>query len=208
MEDGAVSIAGLVFGVAASTNDSRIILLAGATGAAAGAVSMMAGTYLDVTSERDRAAALVAEARARIAADPTAELARAVTRLGAGGFTAEEAEVVRIALARNPGALLDLTAAFELGLSPASRASARAHALWMFVADLVAAATPVLPFAILPIGPARLTSLAMTATLLVGLGIGRARIGRRSIARTTAQTLAIAGAAGAAGVAIGRLVMG
>jgi len=46
MEDGAVSIAGLVFGVAASTNDRSIVILAGAAGAVAGAVSMMAGTYL------------------------------------------------------------------------------------------------------------------------------------------------------------------
>ena len=44
MEDGAVSVAGLVFGVAASTSDSRIVLLAGGSGAIAGAVSMMAGT--------------------------------------------------------------------------------------------------------------------------------------------------------------------
>ncbi len=60
-----VSVAGLVFGVAASTSDSQIVLLAGATGAVAGAVSMMAGTYLDVHSERSRAAALVDRARAR-----------------------------------------------------------------------------------------------------------------------------------------------
>jgi len=44
MEDGAVSVAGLVFGVAASTNDAQIVQLAGAAGAIAGAVSMMAGT--------------------------------------------------------------------------------------------------------------------------------------------------------------------
>src|SRR5665647_1477176 len=72
MEDGAVSIAGLVFGVAASTNDRSIVLLAGAAGAVAGAVSMMAGTYLDVQSERHRADALVEAARGRIALDPGA----------------------------------------------------------------------------------------------------------------------------------------
>jgi hypothetical protein len=47
MEDGTVSIFGLVFGVALSAPDSRTVLLAGATGAAAAAVSMMAGSYLD-----------------------------------------------------------------------------------------------------------------------------------------------------------------
>jgi VIT family len=48
MEDGTVSIFGLVFGVASSTSSSSVVLLAGATGAIAAAVSMMAGTFLDV----------------------------------------------------------------------------------------------------------------------------------------------------------------
>ena len=70
MEDGTVSIFGLVFGVAASVPDSRAVLLAGGTGAVAAAVSMMAGTFLDVESTDDQAAARVADARARYEADP------------------------------------------------------------------------------------------------------------------------------------------
>lgn len=52
MEDGTVSIFGLVFGVAASASNDKAVLLAGATGAVAAAVSMMAGAYLDVSSRR------------------------------------------------------------------------------------------------------------------------------------------------------------
>ena len=211
MEDGAVSIAGLVFGVAASTSDSQIVLLAGATGAAAGAVSMMAGTYLDVQSSRDRANALIAHARDRLARDPGAHGAhgaRITARLQAAGFSPEEAATVTTALARNPEAMLAYVAAFELGLGRGSRDSATVHALWMFLADLAAAATPVIPFALFTIGTARIVSLVLTVALLTVLGIARARIARRSIVRMTAQTLAIAGAAGAAGVLIGRLVSG
>jgi VIT1/CCC1 family predicted Fe2+/Mn2+ transporter len=53
MEDGTVSIFGLVFGVAISTDDPKTVLIAGASGAAAAAVSMMAGAYLDAESVRD-----------------------------------------------------------------------------------------------------------------------------------------------------------
>ena len=70
MEDGTVSIFGLVFGVAASAPNSGAVLLAGGTGAIAAAVSMMAGTFLDVESTNDQAAARVADARARYEADP------------------------------------------------------------------------------------------------------------------------------------------
>jgi VIT1/CCC1 family predicted Fe2+/Mn2+ transporter len=208
MEDGAVSIAGLVFGVAASTNDSQVVLLAGATGAAAGAVSMMAGTYLDVQSVRDRAAALRAKARVAIEADPEGHRRRAEERLVVNGFTPEEAEAVGAALARNPVAMLEFVSAFELEIGGAPRESPAVHAAWMFVADLSAAATPVIPFALLPLETARVVSLVITTVLLICLGLGRARVARAGYLATTLQTLAIAAAAAAAGVLIGRLVIG
>src|SRR6476620_10723565 len=52
MEDGTVSIFGLVFGVAASSTSSAPVLLAGATGAVSAAVSRMAGVFLDVQTSR------------------------------------------------------------------------------------------------------------------------------------------------------------
>jgi len=50
MEDGTVSIFGLIFGVAATTTDTETVLVAGASGAAAAADSMIAGAYLDVAT--------------------------------------------------------------------------------------------------------------------------------------------------------------
>jgi VIT1/CCC1 family predicted Fe2+/Mn2+ transporter len=207
MEDGAVSIAGLVFGVAASTSDTHVVLLAGATGAAAGAVSMMAGTYLDVVSTRDRSAALRTEARRRIARDGARVARRAEERLRGAGFSDAEASATAAALGRNPDALLEFVAAFELGLGREARESSWAHAAWMFIADLIAAATPVLPFALLDMDAARAVSLVTTTVLLVVLGLGRARITHRNVLVTTIQTLAIAAAAAVAGIVIGRLVI-
>lgn len=206
MEDGAVSIAGLVFGVAASTNDAQIVVLAGATGAVAGAVSMMAGTYLDVHSERSLAAAQVTDARAALAADPEAALARVGGRLRGAGFTAAETDATVSGLRRNPEALLGYVAAFELGVPTKTESSPRAHALWMFVADLFAAGVPVVPFLLFPIDTARIVSLVVTGALMAALGVARGRIGRESVYRTALQTMGIAGAAALAGVLIGRLV--
>jgi VIT1/CCC1 family predicted Fe2+/Mn2+ transporter len=208
MEDGAVSIAGLVFGVAFSTNDPQVVLLAGATGAAAGAVSMMAGTYLDVQSVRDRAAVLRARARLDIEADPEGHRRRLEERLIVQGFTEDEAATAGAALARNHDAMLEFVSAFELEIGSAPRESPAVHAAWMFVADLFAAATPVIPFALLPLETARVASLVLTTLLLVGLGIGRARVAHTGYLATTLQTLAIAAAAAAAGVLIGRVVTG
>jgi predicted membrane protein (TIGR00267 family) len=78
----------------------------------------------------------------------------------------------------------------------------------MFVADIFAAATPVLPFVFFPIATARMVSLSITALLLVLLGIGRGLIARRPVLQTAAETLGVATAAAVAGVLIGRLVGG
>ncbi len=207
MEDGAVSVAGLVFGVAASTNDSRIVLLAGAAGAISGAVSMMAGTYLDVHSEHSRSTGLVTKARDSIAADPAAAQAHVGVQLAAAGFTEAEAAGVIAAFARNPEAHLAYVSAFDLGVAPGAGSAPWSHAIWMFVADLFAASVPVIPFALFPIETARFVSLVVTGVLMALLGVARGRIGHEPVYRTALQTMGIAGAAALSGVLIGRVVM-
>ncbi len=208
MEDGAVSIFGLVFGVAAAGSTSQAVVLAGATGAVAAAVSMMAGAFLDTQSVRDRARAEIEAKREELAKDPDGVRARIAGRLRGIGFTGDEATVVVTALTREPGAMLAYEEAVELRLGDAAHQDPRAHAAWMFGADVIAAAVPVLPFVFLPIDQARVVSLVVTTTLLVILGIGRGVLAKRSVFVTTLETLAIAAAAAIAGVAIGRLVGG
>lgn len=206
MSDGAVSVAGLVFGVAASTSDSELVLLAGATGAIAGAVSMMAGTYLDAQSERDRMDALVAMAEERAAREPEPYLLRARKRLVAAGYTEREADATLEIFRRNPEALFDHIVAYELGGGGAEPVPPLTHAAWMFIADILAASVPVLPFAFFEIGTARIVSLIITGGLMALLGYARGRIGQVNVPWAVAQTMLIAGVAALAGVGIGHLV--
>ena len=81
--------------------------------------------------------------------------------------------------------------------------SALVRSLWMLVADFLAAAIPILPFAFLPVSQGRIVSAGITTLLLIALGIGRARIGGRNIPRTVIETVAIGVAAALAGVGIG-----
>lgn len=206
MEDGAVSVSGLVFGVAAGTSDSSLVVLAGATGAIAGAVSMMAGRYLDVQSVGHRGEELLNTTRQHIAHAPRPYLDRAAHRLRAAGLTLEEATTVVEVFERNPDALLDHVAAYEIGLAVQTQGSPLFHALWMFVADLIAAGVPVIPFVFLPIQTAVVVALVATGLWMALLGIARGRIGGVNIWRSAVQTMAIAGAAALAGVLMGRLV--
>src|SRR5579859_642464 len=108
MEDGTVSIFGLVFGVAASASNSQTVLLAGATGAAAAAVSMMAGTYLDVETARGQARAQLSQERAEIVHEPEKEAKELDERLRGAGFDDRERGVIVSALRRMPDTWLSL----------------------------------------------------------------------------------------------------
>jgi uncharacterized membrane protein YebE (DUF533 family) len=129
MEDGTVSIFGLVFGMALSAPDSRAVLLAGATGAAAAAVSMMAGSYLDAKSEADAAAAQAARSPQSVRVDDEALAARITDRLVAAGIAPAGTDALRRALVE-PGAV----AALRDELTPAAPragASPTAHIGWL-----------------------------------------------------------------------------
>src|SRR3569623_931077 len=71
--DGIVSTASLILGVAAASAAKSDILLAGAAGLVAGAMSMAAGEYVSVSSQADTEHADLAREKAELAEDPTAE---------------------------------------------------------------------------------------------------------------------------------------
>ena len=206
MEDGTVSIFGLVFGVAAASPDSRAVLLAGGTGAISAAVSMMAGTFLDVESSNDQAAARAAEQRARYEADPVQEDQAVHRRLVSAGLSDSEAATVTGIVGKHPETRLEIAAAVDPGADGGARQNPVVQSLWMFFTDLFAAAVPVVPFALFSLATARIVSLSVTFALLVFLGIGRGVVGHRRILPTIAETIGIAAAAAIAGLAIGKLI--
>ena len=202
MEDGTVSIFGLIFGVAATTSNTATVLIAGASGAVAAAVSMMAGAYLDVETTRDAINAKRASLQSDAALSDAA--ASLPSRLAAAGLRAQQSAALASAVQNDrdalSGLLLALQGTADVTLNP------WVQALWMLLADFAAAAVPILPFVFLPITRARVVSGVVTIALLIALGVGRARVASRSITRTVIETVSIGIAAALAGVAISVLI--
>lgn len=92
--DGIVSIAGLVVGVAGATDSRSIILTAGVAGVVAGALSMAAGEYVSVSSQRDSEKALLDKEHSSIKANPQAELKELALIYEAKGLTPHTAAKV------------------------------------------------------------------------------------------------------------------
>ena len=204
MEDGTVSIFGLIFGVAATTTSTATVLIAGASGAVAAAVSMMAGAYLDVETTRDRINANRAFLQSDVTRDSATVAASLSNRLAKAGLTPQQSAALAGAVQNNRQAFAGLLLALQ-GVPDAPQ-NPWEQALWMLLADFFAAAVPILPFVFVPIPQARIISGVVTLALLVVLGIGRARIAKRSIVRTVAETVSIGIAAALAGVIIGVLI--
>jgi vacuolar iron transporter family protein len=196
MEDGTVSIFGLIFGVAATTTSTKTVLIAGASGAVAAAVSMMAGAYLDAETTRDQT-----DAVSLVTGSSGLSLSR---RLASAGLTPEQSDALTAAVQNDrnaaDGLLLALKGTAKAPLNPLEQA------LWMLFADFFAAAVPILPFVFLPISQARIVSGIVTVALLIGLGIGRAQLGKRTVIRTVAETVSMGVGAAIAGVAISVLI--
>ncbi|HJE57318.1 MAG TPA: VIT family protein [Nocardiopsis listeri] len=113
--DGIVSTAGLVVGVAGATPHREALLVAGVAGTLAGALSMAAGEYVSVSTQRDTERAAIAHERRELIEDPEGELAELAGMYRARGLSEELAEKVAEELTEHD--VLRAHVEVELGLN-------------------------------------------------------------------------------------------
>jgi vacuolar iron transporter family protein len=186
--DGIVSTAGLVIGVAAATTDRGAILTAGLAGLAAGAMSMAAGEYVSVSTQRDTEQALLAKERHELREMPEEELAELTSLYEDRGLTPELAHQVAVQLTEHDA--LAAHAEVELGIDP-NELTNPWHAAWAsMIAFTVGAVLPLLAILLPPPGGrVPVTALAVVAALVLtgwlSASLGGARI-RPAIVRNLA----------------------
>ena len=203
--DGLISTASLVVGVAASGVPREAVLVAGIAGLVAGAMSMAAGEYVSVSSQADTERADLARERRELASDPDAEHAELASIYVARGLTPELAE--RVATELSARDALSAHARDELGLSDVMTARPLQAALASAAAFGVGAILPVLIVVFVP--PQRLAVLVTGSALLLlaVLGAVAAQIGGASIPRG-ALRVAFWGASAMAASALVGLLLG
>ncbi|MDQ1710186.1 MAG: vacuolar iron transporter family protein [Frankiaceae bacterium] len=173
--DGIVSIAGLVVGVAGATTSRGSILTVGAAGLVAGAVSMSLGEYVSVSSQRDSEHALLAKERRELAESPEAELAELVGIYRNKGLSPETAKLVAEELTAIDPFAAHVDA--ELGIDPNALTSAWNAAAASVVAFTLGGLLPLLAILLPPVSArvpvtfaAVLVALALTGTVSARIG--------------------------------------
>ena len=173
--DGIVSTASLVVGVAGATSDRGALVTAGIAGLFAGALSMAVGEYVSVSTQRDSERALVATERRELVDDPEGELRELAQIYETKGLSAEVAE--RVAQELTDHDALAAHADVELHLDPDELTSPWQAGAASFVAFTVGALLPLLAIALAPADirvaitfVAVLAGLALTGALSARLG--------------------------------------
>ncbi|MFJ8866463.1 VIT family protein [Streptomyces sp. NPDC102473] len=193
--DGVVSTAGLVVGVAGATDDRSTLLTAGLAGLLAGSLSMAAGEYVSVSTQRDSEKAALATEERELEETPEAELAELTGLLEEKGLSNELAREAAVQLTQRDA--LRAHAEVELGIDPDELTNPWHAAGASFLAFTVGALLPLLAI-VLPPPSARLpvTVLSVLAALALtgwrSARLGGAPAGRAVLRNMTGGAVAMA----------------
>ena len=200
--DGLISTASLVVGVASAGAPRGTVLLTGIAGLVAGAMSMAAGEYVSVSSQADTEQADLARERRELAADPAAEHAELTGIYVERGLDRSLAEQVARQLAAHDA--LEAHARDELGLSEIHAARPLQAALASAASFAVGAAAPVAMSAIVDARSVTVVVSAATLALLTILGALAASAGGASRIRGAVRVAVWGVAAMGASALVGR----
>jgi len=201
--DGLISTASLVVGVAASGTARGAVLIAGVAGLVAGSMSMAAGEYVSVSSQADTESADMARERHELATQPDAEKDELTRIYEDRGLTPELARQVADQLMERDA--LGAHARDELGLFEATAARPIQAALASAIAFAVGAALPVIIAAIAPTAMLSGLVTASALLLLVVLGALAARVGGAGMVRGALRVAFWGALAMAISAGVGRL---
>lgn len=187
--DGIVSTAGIVMGVAGATADRQALLIAGMAGLVAGALSMAGGEYVSVSSQKDTEIAHLARQARELAEQPEVELAVLARIYHGKGLSPATAEIVARELTHHDA--LAAHAEAELGISAEERTSPVHAALASAIAFFLGALIPLAAILLSPVGSRVAVTVAAVGVALALTGWTSARLGGAGAARPITRNLVV-----------------
>jgi VIT1/CCC1 family predicted Fe2+/Mn2+ transporter len=207
VNDGLVSNTSLIMGVAGASASGEAILTSGIAGLLAGALSMAAGEYVSMRSQREMFEYQIGLERDELDEYPEEEAEELALIYSARGMDLDEARGVTRELMKNPEAALDALAREELGLNPDDLGSPWGAAVFSFLAFAIGAALPLVPFLLgLPVDRSVKTAAVLAGVALFGVGATLSLFTGRSAVRGGIRMVLIGAGAGAVTWLIGSLL--
>lgn len=207
VNDGLVSNASLILGVVGAQAATGTVLATGIAGLLAGALSMAAGEYVSVRSQRELFEYQIGLEADELKQYPDAEAEELALIYIARGMPEDQARAFARQLVQDPKQALDVLAREELGLNPDDLGSPLGAAAFSFAAFTVGALVPLVPFfagSALP--QAAYWGTGLAAAGLFGTGAAMSLFSGRNPALGGLRMLGIGALAGATVFLIGRLI--
>jgi VIT1/CCC1 family predicted Fe2+/Mn2+ transporter len=201
--DGILSTASLIVGVASAASDARQVLIAGAAGLVAGSLSMAAGEYVSVSSQADLEKADLARERRELHEDPEGELRELTGIYVKRGLDRDLAGQVARQLTDHDA--LGAHARDELGLSKATQARPVQAAVASAASFASGAIVPLMVACLVPVAQVQLAVMVISVALLGILGGMGARAGRAPVTRAVMRVVLLGVAAMLLTIGLGRL---
>lgn len=202
--DGIVSTASLVLGVAAAGGSRSAIVTAGVAGLVAGAMSMAAGEYVSVSSQLDVERADLERERRELAEDPEAELAELAGIYRARGLSDELSW--QVARELTAGDALAVHARDELGIDTEGLSNPLQAAWASALSFSIGASVPLLTISLMPSAARVVAAIVITLVSLTALGVAGAVIGGAPRVRAALRVTVWGALAMGITMAIGALV--
>jgi vacuolar iron transporter family protein len=174
-QDGIVSTAGLVIGVAGASASSSTLLIAGLAGLVSGALSMAGGEYVSVSAQKDTEVAIVEKERWELHTMPERELTELAQLYEEKGLTPDLARQVAVELHKHDA--LAAHAETELGLDPTERANPWSAAITSAISFALGAMLPLLAITLSPALIRIPVTFVVVIVALVATGYVSARLG-------------------------------
>jgi VIT1/CCC1 family predicted Fe2+/Mn2+ transporter len=186
--DGIVSVASIIVGVAGATNARGTIITAGIAALVAGALSMAGGEYISVSSQRDTERALLAKEELELATYPAEELAELAGLYQAKGLSHTTAQLVAKELTQHDAYAAHVDA--ELGIDPNDLTNPWQAAIASAVSFFLGAAIPLLAVLVSPVGLRIPVTFGAVVVALLLTGILGAKAGQAPVGRATIRVVA------------------
>jgi VIT1/CCC1 family predicted Fe2+/Mn2+ transporter len=170
VNDGLVSNFSLVMGFAGADAKPEYILLAGIAGLLAGSFSMAAGEYVSMRAQRELFEQQIAMEKQELEMSPREEEEELALIYQAKGIPEDDAHAMARRIIANPNTAIDTLAREELGLDPSELGSPWIAAITSFIAFVVGASVPVLPYLFTSGSVALIASTSLSCVALFGVG--------------------------------------
>ncbi len=185
--DGIVSTAGMIFGVAGAAVDDRTILIAGVAAVAAGALSMAVGEYISVSSQKDSEKAEIEIERRQLATNPDYGLKQLTGLIVARGIDYDLAHQVALQLTEKDA--LTAHARLELGIDPEALTNPWHAGISSMIAFTLGGLVPLIAFFVSPHSIEVAVTAVAVVVALAATGSVSATLGRASIASAALRTV-------------------